>query len=424
MKISTSLLCTILILLLSCQQEELYEEVSLMLSKTYERVPAASGNLNVHIQANSKWTYNTQADWVNRLDKTNDSTLTISYQSNSTNGQQIADIRISTGPVSKSFMLEQDYIPTQNIPHTLPVDLIDHLGTDSLYILSPTILISKGGRYASSVTKADFSSTLLGWTVKSINPILLQMGLTIDRSNLKMYYVELPEDFQVDNDFYIYGTKCRETRTGPFHVTDENGNRLKNTAGQDSTIKLHCQTYRILMGKGIESVPNPGGVTCCWVGKIHISRSIVLNEGASSNVVAHEIGHTIGLEHTDQNGRSCSHDIATKYLMRSISYPNSQLLKTCENRVSTSRSIFATRGIKAFIRFEKAFAPGARAIHRKKIGDVNAPSVLDVVTGWAFITKSTQRREYIQNVTYYTHSQNPQASQQQLTCSHDLYHKK
>ena len=423
MKILRYLPYILCFVLFSCEDNEEYDNhAKLMLTKSYGRVAPGSGNFSIKVASNTKWSYQTDAGWISRLDRLNDSTLHVSYQSNEQSESRIASIRFFSGSVSKVFMLEQEQLFDSTLSTALPSELLDYLGSDSLYVLSPTILISKKGRYASTVTKADFSSTLLGWSMKSINPILLQMGITMDRSNLKMFYVDLPSTFSLENNFYIYGNSCKSASNGPFYVTDDRGNRLTDHQGRDSTMTMPCQAYRILIGKNVDEVPNPGGVACCWTGKMQISRSIVLNEGASSNVLAHEIGHTIGLEHTDQDGDACSYDQATKYLMRSMSYPDSQLLKLCENRISTSRSIFNTKGIKAFVAFERKY-PSARAITRKKIGEIGASSIFDVSTGWSYITNPSRRREYIRNITYYTHNRWHQASGQKILCTHDIHRK-
>ena len=251
----------------------------------------------------------------------------------------------------------------------VPASLSQFLRNDSLYILKANIFIARKGQYKvhSSLTKERIQSLWGGYESPSPNPILLQLGIYIDPEKLNIHYVDIAQRFP------------QPTRTSTLPELDESGNQI----GTVSTGK----TFGIFIGKNLG--PAAGGLAYYTPGKG--AGFILLDSRASTVVIAHELAHTLGVEHTD-DPRSCERDSRQGYLMHSITYPGTnykQTVKECENLIATDR----TTTIKTFgteVQHIKNTVFNHSIYDKVHISKLGSSSLKEVLAGWALIEKNNK----------------------------------
>ena len=260
-------------------------------------------------------------------------------------------------------------------PPTMPQALYNHLNGDQLYVIRAKVFIARKGPLSTSVTKNTIRRILTGYTMESVNPMLLRLGVYFDINRTQIAYVELPED-----------AGGRSDNTLRYPVLDESGNQLRTRDGsQDSTIARH-DAHQIYILSRLNAVSNAIGL-----GIINGSRIWLRADGADSQTLAHELGHNLGLFHTNQSN-ACEQLSDRHYLMHATRYigmlqrPN---VTECENSIATSRGAHGTRmGI-------------ANQRHGEfvSIRALSSATYEEVLEGWDIITNPSKTNSYASSYT-------------------------
>ena len=91
-------------------------------------------------------------------------------------------------------------------------------------------------------------------------------------------------------------------------------------------------SYKVLITAGtgvyVGTESFSGGFTCNVPGK-----TMMITSGSTRNILAHEIGHTLGLHHT---GMGCNKEESNKWIMNATIYDTSYNFHSCESDVVKS----------------------------------------------------------------------------------------
>ena len=281
----------------------------------------------------------------------------------------------------------------------LPQALYDYLGFDSLYVLRANVYIGRGSFQPAdnSVTKEAVKNLWGGYTAPSPNPVLLQFGMYLDTAKLNIHYVEYPA-----NPPFVKGAT--------LPVLDALGNRLKNRNNTDSSVVIgnYLDIYiggNNLLGDNVVGRANispRGGV---W---------IQLIQSTGSRTLAHELGHTLGLAHTNSLD-ACEADPARNFIMHGSVYPGQAYagrVKSCENRIATDRaSNFIIPGVRATYNTIVGAQTGAYIQHtlprtmypvyeRVHVSELGSASLADVLAGWGLVTSNNTAYNRALSSTY------------------------
>ena len=353
-------------------------------------VSASTGRFTITIRGGGGWTASVLRDSWLVWDRVNDSILAVSYQSNPLTTAREARLRITLREESKEVTISQAAGSGEVPP--LPADLLEFIGEDNLTVLNPLILIAKRGPYRSRLTRAHIVQFFRGHGLGSLAPMLLQMGITTTSSALRIHYVDIPMGYTVD-DFRQESAGINQncSRNLLFDLTDEAGEFLSEQ------ISVHCKQYRILFATEFPGVFSPGGLAGAGfvltnrVGETvyRFGRWAIINDSfndaASLSVIAHEIGHTFGLRHTN-TAQACMQSSAPTFLMASVlSVKEAVFLQPCEAQITTSRfaGVLERGGYKPLLNFD-----GARNnVRRVSIGG-DAINAIDIVNAWRFLDET------------------------------------
>ena len=199
-------------------------------------------------------------------------------------------------------------------------ELKNKLHKDSIYVIDPVIYVAKGGeRHGVNMSEERIKSFFYNWDKNSVNPMLLQLGVSFNTSNLKIIYVELPmTDTYTGGPYYDYMTYFTGNRGDKvfdptfmrrtYKLTDANG----KTTGKST--KINQDEFRILMMDEGPTGGYAGGVP---------HRAVVLNvNGSTRNIIAHEVAHVLGLGHINKEDPKFGAD-CHNWVMNPIIYDKS-----------------------------------------------------------------------------------------------------
>jgi len=200
---------------------------------------------------------------------------------------------------------------------------------DTLYVPDLKIYVARGNnRHGCSISEKAIRSFFEGWGANSINPLMLQLGITFEVANIEIHNIELPlNDHNNDGGYYNYNHFNSSMGPGiidpkefifSYYETDESGHRTGNL------VKLDNSCIRILiMEKGPEGGESNGAP----------GNAVALNvHGTTRNLVAHELGHVFGLNHPNDNSGGCftDSDEGHKWNMRSVINDSSVNFSVCQ----------------------------------------------------------------------------------------------
>ncbi|MCT4614594.1 MAG: hypothetical protein N4A49_06950 [Marinifilaceae bacterium] len=203
----------------------------------------------------------------------------------------------------------------------LPDDLKKILENNEIFVVDPVIYVARGGmRHGVTMTEERIKSFFTGWGKYSINPLMLQLGVSFNTSNIKIINIELPmTNSDATQSWYNYiDNFCGRYSQNTFDphmmrkqyvVTDENGKP------QGKKVVIDQDKFRFLL---MDEGPTGGYAA----GTPH--RAMVLNvNGSTRNIIVHEIGHCFDLQHPDDGSPACFNDGDRKWIMTSIIYDHS-----------------------------------------------------------------------------------------------------
>ncbi|MCY4418729.1 MAG: hypothetical protein OXB93_02660 [Cytophagales bacterium] len=229
--------------------------------------------------------------------------------------------------------LEEEKIP----------DKLSDILRDSITVLSVRIFVVRKSfsenRYATRVNEKELVKVFGSFDRKSINPILLQMGITFVMGRIEIINVELGERWKSLarpwGDFFFGtqgGEKCNlpDNDSYTFLQLDDLGNPIM-FRGRRKHVLYHCNEFRILLMRNAhefdERVGRGSGYTCCG----DLKRAIILDDLTSRNRIAHQIGHVLGLVHPSSAEKSCYPELGEHRLMSSAPTAKSVFLERCES---------------------------------------------------------------------------------------------
>jgi hypothetical protein len=209
----------------------------------------------------------------------------------------------------------------------LPTELKERLKDNKVYVVKPVIYVARGGkRHGVTMSEERIRSFFTGWDKYSVNPMMLQIGMSFNAQDIEIINIELPmTDTYSGGDYYDYMTYFTGIRgqmtfdptlaRKSYKITDEKGNPTGKTT------KIDQDKFRILL---MDEGPTGGYAGGCP------HRALVLNvNGATRNIIAHEVGHLFGLQHPDE-GKSCFSSSDLKWVMRTVIYDESMYFNICE----------------------------------------------------------------------------------------------
>jgi hypothetical protein len=216
----------------------------------------------------------------------------------------------------------------------LDSELRTRLADDSIYVVEPVIYVARGGkRHGVKMDEERIKSFFFGWGKNSVNPLLLQMGVSFNAEKLKIVNIELPmtnsNDEQEWYNYIQYFTGYRGDRVfdptmarKSYKLTDENG---KPTGKYTS---IDQDKFRILLMDEGPTGGYAGGVP---------HRAVVLNvNGSTRNIIGHEVAHVLGLNHIDTKKEVFAKD-SINWVMNPIIYDRSVFVTADEG--ATVRSV-------------------------------------------------------------------------------------
>ena len=268
---------------------------------------------------------------------------------------------------SLDLTLTQDSYSKSRRPTDMPEDLYNHLNGDRILVLSPKIFIARRGSLSNQVTKEEVRKMISGYKINSINPLLLRLGTYIDPHS-DIYYVDLSDGFN-----------NRER----YNVLDASGRQIKTSNNkEDSIVHLHDGFFRIFIINDLSKLPM-SSASAVGLAALEGSKVWLKAGNASSHVLAHELGHSLGLVHTN-TPTACEVDESSNFLMHASVVGGIQLakVKTCENMITT--------GIKGRLNQSHGVV--------KKWDELGSSTAQDVIEGWRIM--SEEERNYAINNPY------------------------
>ncbi len=192
------------------------------------------------------------------------------------------------------------------------------------------VYVTRGSNHGVSprLTESKIKSMFSGYGPQSINPLLLQIGVSFSNTQIIVRNITVPNLAWNGSGNFCDGFRTFRPGFTGISLSDING----INSGETVSSREFISSYKILITSGtgiyIGSESFSGGYACTVPGK-----TMMITASSTRNVLVHELGHTMGLVHS---GAGCNKEKKVEWIMRATIFDESYRFHPCERNVVDS----------------------------------------------------------------------------------------